>query len=245
MEERCPRGCRFFLALAGTEMLRPQLSAFVDELEKISEKQERSGKQRAINALYGTGLLAASPKAMQMGAHRLLGVQAVHHGTDAASAAAIREKGLDPSFGGSADHGDLYRDRFYRNSKGHAFVTEMPSTARRYAREAGLKTGLPGAVVSGAMPYEEFAPNFIPDTDSSTFFDFKTPKRIDASVFKTTPADVMRSRLKHPGNYAKMLVRYPGRALVGAGLLATPALGAELLRRTGRSKSHGGNNNHG
>lgn len=227
--------------LAGKKGLEKGLDR-LSPLPKLAAKKETPLNERIGEGVTGAGLLALSPKTLQMAGHRAIGAQPIMHGTSEVAASRIREEGLDPakwgreakSMGPNHPHTEL----FAQGAKDHAFVTELPSKAKRYAAAASLSHGAPPTVLSGAMPFEDFAQKFVPDDHDNPFFSFKTKERIPPSVFETSVGDIAKHRLKNPKGYFNYLKTHPGRIAQAVGLAAVPIAGGALVHHafTGGSK---------
>lgn len=208
------------------------LLGFRDELKKMSAKNTDTPiPERIAYGLMGAGALAVTPLMAAPAIDRLTGVQTLYHGTSPEVASRIRSVGLDPSFGGTREAAAMgpnhpHQARFREGAKGHAFVTELPHKAKAYARAAA---GDAGEVLHGAMPYEDFARDFVPDMDDNPLFSHKTNKVVTPSTFSVRRADVLKNYAHNPSRYINYVRNHPGRVAAGVALASLPVLGAAGL----------------
>lgn len=100
-------------------------------LEKIAKTEDKKSKVKdAASVGAGAYLLNKAPQ-------RLLGYHTVYHGTTNENAASIRNKGFDPSKGGSG--ASTLNSHYTAESRGKIHVTKTKLSARRYAGDLGGK----------------------------------------------------------------------------------------------------------
>jgi hypothetical protein len=180
------------------------------------------GLTKKERLLLGSAAIGTAPLVLPEALDRTVGIKRFYHGTGKSEADAILQQGLDPSLGGRKTHREALGDladvvNVPKDLQGHAFVSDKKFVAQRYADKAK------GRVLEGAMPREVFNQQFVPDRKE--LFAFRTPHKIEASAFHTSPGDLLRSRLRSPGKILSYARNNPGSFISGVGLATLPALG--------------------
>lgn len=219
-----------------TPLQRKTADALQDKPKEEAKSTPSVAGPGALLALGGLNLGSVKP-----GLTNMMGYQDIHHGTSKETAAKIRTEGLDPQKGG-ASHGAssaVASPRFLENSKGHVHVATGSMTARFYANLAensaeakkkglsfgmndignSLVNGAKGEVLSGALPYGDFADKFAPDPDSNGF---RSTSRVAPSAFTTKLKDVAQHARRDPGHVAQFIKKHPGAFAKGVGKAVIP-----------------------